>query len=116
MTTDQKPLIICVVYRPGRYATCLFCSALQELLLQFEREATPDTGFIVTGDFNEDLFKGQYAISTMMISNGYSQAITQSTTLGNTLLDALYIKNVHVMNSGVLQTFYSYHDAVFVQI
>ena len=116
VTTDQKPLIICVVYRPARYATGLFCSALQELLLQFEREATPDTGFIVTGDFNEDLFKGQYAISTMMISNGYSQAITQSTTLGNTLLDALYIKNVNVMNSGVLQTFYSYHDAVFVQI
>ena len=116
VTTDQAPLIICVIYRPARYATGLFCSALQELLLQFEREATPDTGFIVTGDFNEDLFKGQYAISTMMISNGYSQAITQSTTLGNTLLDALYIKNVNVMNSGVLQTFYSYHDAVFVQI
>ena len=116
LNTHQAPLIVCVIYRPARYATGLFCHALQQLVLQFERETTPDTGFIVTGDFNEDLLKGQHAISTMMIRNGYSQAITQSTTLANTLLDAVYIKNVNMMNSGVLQTFYSYHDAVFVQI
>ena len=116
VNTDEAPLIICVVYRPARYATGLFCRALQALLQQFERVATPDTGFIVTGDFNEDLFKDQHPINTKMRRSGYSQVITQATTLGNTLLDAVYVKNVTMINSGVLQTFYSYHDAVFLQI
>ena len=60
--------------------------------------------------------KGQKTISNLMSRNDYQQIITQATTLGNTLLDVIYVKNVNVRNSGIFQTHYSYHDAVYLQI
>ena len=115
--TAEKPVMISVVYRPARYTTSLFCHALQELLVKME-EASSGTlsGYIVTGDFNEDLMKGQKTISNLMSRNDYQQIITQATTLGNTLLDVIYVKDVNVRNSGIFQTYYSYHDAVYLQI
>ena len=74
------------------------------------------SGYIVTGDFNEDLMKGQKTISNLMSRNDYQQIITQATTLGNTLLDVIYVKDVNVRNSGIFQTYYSYHDSVYLQI
>ena len=115
--TAEKPVMISVVYRPTRYTTSLFCHALQELIVKMEEEYTyQDAGYIVTGDFNEDLMKGQKTISNLMSRNDYQQIITQATTLGNTLLDVIYVKNVNVRNSGIFQTHYSYHDAVYLQI
>ena len=115
--TAEKPVMISVVYRPTRYTTSLFCHALQELIVKMEEEYMyQDAGYIVTGDFNEDLMKGQKTISNLMSRNDYQQIITQATTLGNTLLDVIYVKNVNVRNSGIFQTHYSYHDAVYLQI
>ena len=115
--TAEKPVMISVVYRPARYTTSLFCHALQELLVKME-EASSGTlsGYIVTGDFNEDLMKDQKTFSNLMSRNDYQQIITQATTLGNTLLDVIYVKDVNVRNSGIFQTYYSYHDAVYLQI
>ena len=79
-------------------------------------EEYQDSGYIVTGYFNEDLMKGQKTISNLMSRNDYQQIITQATTLGNTLLDVIYVKNVNVRNSGIFRTHYSYHDAVYLQI
>ena len=56
--TAEKPVMISVVYRPPRYTTGIFCRALQELIVKME-EASLDSGYIVTGDFNEDLMKVQ---------------------------------------------------------
>ena len=110
-----RPLVVCVIYRPSRYATSLFCHALQELIVKME-DQLQDAAFIIMGDFNEDLMKGQCTILNVMTSNGYTQIIKQGTTLGNTLLDAVYVKNVDVQSSGVLQAHYSYHDPVYTQI
>ena len=59
--------------------------------------------------------KDQKTIKNVMTRNGYQQIINQATTAENTLLDVIYVKNIEVKNSGVFQTYYSYHDAIYLQ-
>ena len=70
---------------------------------------------VLCGDFNEDLlssFRGP--IGTLLQKEGYAQLIKEATTDKNTLLDHMYISEPQqCLQSGVLRTYYSYHNPVY---
>ncbi|CAI5670377.1 unnamed protein product [Oreochromis niloticus] len=107
------PALIAVVYRPPDYSLTPFMQNLVSLLDSLEiMDCHP---IIVCGDFNENqLQSGRKQILEQFQSRGYSQLITSATTDKNTLLDLIFISQPQQsLHSGVLRTYYSYHNPVF---
>ena len=106
-------VLMAVIYRPPDYNTNLFLPNLCHLLDSLHVIA--DSAIVVCGDFNEDLLGyGRKPIFELFQSRGYTHLINTSTTDKNTLLDNIFISDLqHCANSGVLQTYYSYHNPVF---
>uniref|UniRef100_A0A0F8ACH5 ATP-dependent DNA helicase n=1 Tax=Larimichthys crocea TaxID=215358 RepID=A0A0F8ACH5_LARCR len=105
--------LIAVVYRPPDYSVTSFLSNLQSLLDSLEiMDYQP---IIVCGDFNENLLAGgSKPILELFQSRGYVQLITDATTEKNTLLDPIFISQPQrCLHSGVIQTYYSYHNPVY---
>nr|XP_024656104.1 uncharacterized protein LOC112431662 isoform X1 [Maylandia zebra] len=107
------PALIAVVYRPPDYSLTPFMQNLVSLLDSLEiMDCHP---IIVCGDFNENqLQSGRKQILEQFQSRGYSQLITSATTDKNTLLDLIFISQPQkCLYSGVLRSYYSYHNPVF---
>ncbi|KAK6181795.1 hypothetical protein SNE40_009579 [Patella caerulea] len=108
-------LTIVVIYRPPCYKTDLFITYLQKLLDELD-----DFGgsVMIMGDFNEDILKGKAGIQQCMERNFYKQCVTEITTDGNTILDLIFVKNFNVSNLKlrILQTYFSYHNAISIGI
>ncbi|CAH2248135.1 Hypothetical predicted protein [Pelobates cultripes] len=105
--------LIAVVYRPPDYSIGQFLTNLLGLLESLERmDCQP---IILCGDFNKDfLCRAKKPISDLLHSRGYTQLVWAATTEKNTLLDHIYISRVqHCLQSGVLHSYYSYHDPVY---
>uniref|UniRef100_A0A672HJK1 Endonuclease/exonuclease/phosphatase domain-containing protein n=1 Tax=Salarias fasciatus TaxID=181472 RepID=A0A672HJK1_SALFA len=105
--------IIAAVYRPPNYDVTSFLANLSSLLDSLEiLDCQP---IIVCGDFNENLSStAKKPILELFQTRGYAQLITASTTEKNTLLDLIFIsQRDHCVQSGVLRTYYSYHDPVY---
>ncbi|XP_029911061.1 uncharacterized protein LOC115361659 [Myripristis murdjan] len=106
-------LVITAIYRPPTYSLKHFMPNLQNLL-DYLQVNCPHP-IIVCGDFNENLLDNvNKPILEMFVSRGYTQLITDATTEKNTLLDHIYVSQPNVcFTSGVLQTYYSYHNPVY---
>ncbi|KAK0145565.1 ATP-dependent DNA helicase PIF1 [Merluccius polli] len=106
--------VIAAVYRPPHFCLKKFLPNLESLLDSLDMMNHQPV--IVSGDFNEDLLcKGKKAIQELFQSKGYTQLITAATTENRTLLDHIYVSQPHTcVQSGVLQTYYSYHSPVCV--
>ncbi|TDG95925.1 hypothetical protein EPR50_G00243830 [Perca flavescens] len=105
--------LIVAVYRPPDYSVTSFLSNLGSLLDSLEiMDCHP---IIVCGDFNENhLSNASKPILELFQSRGYVQLITAATTDKNTLLDLIFIsKPQHCLHSGVMRTYYSYHNPVY---
>nr|XP_055049553.1 uncharacterized protein LOC129435076 [Misgurnus anguillicaudatus]XP_055049554.1 uncharacterized protein LOC129435076 [Misgurnus anguillicaudatus] len=104
---------IAAVYRPPHYSLEKFLPNLRGLLDYLDIEDKHPV--IISGDFNEDLLSaGRKAILEMFQSKGYTQLITSATTEKHTLLDHIYISHPDLcLQSGVLQSYYSYHNPVY---
>ncbi|KAK9539502.1 hypothetical protein VZT92_004604 [Zoarces viviparus] len=105
--------LIAAVYRPPDYSVRSFLSNLGSLLDSLEiMDCQP---IIVCGDFNENcLSNTSKPIFELFQSRGYAQVITTATTEKNTLLDLIFISQPqHCLHSGVMKTYYSYHNPVY---
>ena len=105
--------LIATVYRPPKYKDSDFCLNLGRLL---DTLASLDCQpVVVCGDFNEDLLKtGRKNVKEQFEAKGYSQLISTATTQEQTLIDHIYISQPgYCLQSGVLHTYYSYHDAIY---
>ena len=105
--------LIAAVYRPPNYSVKSFLSNLGSLLDSLEiMDCQP---IIVCGDFNENLFSNiGKPIIDLFQSRGYAQVITAATTEKNTLLDLIFISQPQrCLHSGVMKTYYSYHNPVY---
>lgn len=105
--------LIAAVYRPPDYSVASFLSNLGSLLDSLEiMDCQP---IVVCGDFNENLLSNSSKpILGMFQSRGYAQLITAATIDKNTLLDLIFISQPqHCLHSGVMQTYYSYHQPVY---
>ncbi|CAJ1080787.1 uncharacterized protein LOC117832690 isoform X2 [Xyrichtys novacula] len=108
--------LIAAVYRPPDYSVPSFLSNLGSLLDSLEiMDCHP---IIVCGDFNENLFSNaSKPILDFFQSKGYGQLITAATTDKNTLLDLIFISRPRLcLSSGIVQTYYSYHNATYCVI
>ncbi|XP_074549060.1 uncharacterized protein LOC141807175 [Halichoeres trimaculatus] len=106
-------VLIATVYRPPNYSLQNFLPNLNTLLDTLE--LMDHQPIVVCGDFNEDLLsRGKKSIRDALLSRGYTQLIVKSTTDKNTLIDHIYISQpATCVQSGVLQTYYSYHNPVY---
>ncbi|CAI5653237.1 unnamed protein product [Oreochromis niloticus] len=105
--------LIAVVYRPPDYTLRPFLKNLVSLLDSLEiMDCHP---IIVCGDFNENVLSiANKPILELFESRGYAQVITAPTTEKNTLLDLIFISQPErCLHSGVMKTYYSYHDPVY---
>ena len=105
--------VIATVYRPPTYQLAMFIQCIKSLLDALDLlDCQP---VIVCGDFNEDLLcPGKKAINELFQSRGYTQLISAPTTEKQTLIDHIYVSLPECnLQSGVLHTYYSYHNAVY---
>ncbi|XP_034567817.1 uncharacterized protein LOC117832690 isoform X2 [Notolabrus celidotus] len=108
--------LIAALYRPPDYSVTSFLSNVGSLLDSLEiMDCHP---IIVCGDFNENLSSNaSKPILDFFQSKGYAQLITTGTTDKNTLLDLIFISRPQqCLHSGVMQTYYSYHNPVYCVI
>uniref|UniRef100_A0A671TM37 ATP-dependent DNA helicase n=2 Tax=Sparus aurata TaxID=8175 RepID=A0A671TM37_SPAAU len=106
-------VLIATVYKPPSFQLGIFLQNLKNLLDSLDM--INHQPIIVCGDFNEDLLsKGKKSIKDLFQSRGYTQLVANSTTEKNTLIDHIYISHPDkCLQSGVLQTYYSYHSPVY---
>ena len=83
------------------------------------KQLPPENRCIIVGDFNVDILYDYRTIQFEPLAT-FEQVIAEATHYGSrgqrSLLDHIYIKNCEMKASGVLPTYYSDHDAVFLQI
>ena len=72
---------------------------------------------VVLGDFNVDLMQSpRNPLIKKMTENDYIQIISKPTTSRNTLIDHIYVKGTSPVDSGVLPTYYSYHEVTYLAV
>ncbi|MGL4876646.1 endonuclease/exonuclease/phosphatase family protein, partial [Paraclostridium dentum] len=105
--------LVAAVYRPPDYCIKSFLSNLGSLL--YSLEIMDYQPIIVCGDFNENILADtRKPILDFFLSKGYTQLIGKATTEKNTLLDLIFISHPEkCVNAGVIQTYHSYHNAVY---
>ena len=113
ITEIQTPrhLLLVTVYRPPQYEQSDFLKTLEVLVKLISNYKT----VVLVGDLNEDCLSHKMPIRDLLSSYRYHRLITQRTKLNETLLDVIYMKNLPVAYyAGVLQSYYSYHEPVYV--
>ena len=109
-SVPRADLMAAVLYRPSSYTINTF----RQQLLQVISELDKHTGKkIIVGDFNEDAFMSS-TILKLMDRHGYTQHVQTATTENGTLLDHVYIKDTEDASVQVVQTYYSYHEAILI--
>ncbi|XP_061120716.1 uncharacterized protein LOC133152067 isoform X2 [Syngnathus typhle] len=110
---DPLNVLIAAVYRPPGNSLRTFLPSLGNLLRYLE--VMEHHQILVCGDFNEDMLSASFKpILDLFRSKGYTQLIATATTDKNTLLDLIFVSRPQcALHSGVLQTYYSYHNPVF---
>ncbi|XP_066290966.1 uncharacterized protein [Branchiostoma lanceolatum] len=109
--------LILVMYRAPHEKKVNFISKVDKVLdyvCKVDRDTT-----IILGDFNENLLGSEdsQAMKSFLKTHGYVQVIEDPSTAKGTLLDHIYMSSVvPLVKSGVIQTFYSYHDAVYCML
>ncbi|XP_078596399.1 uncharacterized protein LOC144873191 isoform X1 [Branchiostoma floridae x Branchiostoma japonicum] len=115
VSADCMPVkhLIVAIYRPPNVRKDSFISSLEKLLGHLSAVERSNT--VILGDFNENLMSSENKmILSFLMQNGFKQLIESPTTERCTLIDHVYISQLSaVVNHGVIQTFYSYHDAVY---
>ncbi|XP_035671494.1 uncharacterized protein LOC118412624 [Branchiostoma floridae] len=115
MSVEDIEILIVPVYRPPSVKKDAFIVNVEKLM-QYLLATVKRTTTIFLGDFNENLLSGEdnKKIQKFFETNNFEQLVEDPTTMKGTLIDHVYIappsSNV---SCGVIQTFYSYHDAVY---
>ena len=107
--------IIITIYRPPRYSITDSVRNIACLLQHIDTHCS--IPIVVTGDLNEDqLSDRNKPLLNLFMGYGYQQIIASPTTAKRTLLDVVFIREhdvPHLKSAGIVQTYHSYHDAVF---
>ena len=106
----EPEVVVCVVYRKPSIPLNTLNSDIQQILPYL-----PDCYTVIGGHFNINVADNPQTVQPHSLQAlGFTQIILSPTTIAGTLLDHIYITNFPtVNNSGVVQTYYSYPDAVF---
>ena len=110
----RENIAVVTVYRPSAQPLNLFLSSMKNVIAFVKNHYEKN---IILGDFNEDS-NSIGPIQEFMSTNGFSQLVTFPTTEGGTSIDHVYVYGIHQneINVSLLQTYYSYHDAVIINV
>ncbi|KAK3099294.1 hypothetical protein FSP39_002160 [Pinctada imbricata] len=71
---------------------------------------------VIMGDFNCDDRKYKHLVDFFR-GHGFTQVISEPTTINNTCIDLIFTNiSLHRISAGTLETYYSYHKAVWISI
>ncbi|XP_071176421.1 uncharacterized protein [Mytilus edulis] len=104
-----------LIYRTETYPSSVFLDELYEVLFSLPQE-NENTSTIVLGDFNQDVLKKDSSIEQFMAKQGFSQVVSHPTTDGDTLIDHVYLYGNLQISTEIIQTYYSYHNMVSLNI
>ncbi|CAG2211667.1 unnamed protein product [Mytilus edulis] len=104
-----------LIYRTETYPSSVFLDELYEVLISLPQE-NENTSTIVLGDFNQDVLKKNSSIEQFMAKQGFSQVVSHPTTDGDTLIDHVYLYGNLQISAEIIQTYYSYHNMVSLNI
>ncbi|TKS65922.1 ATP-dependent DNA helicase PIF1 [Collichthys lucidus] len=105
-------LCAAVVYRPNSYKVDMFRQKLLQVIFHLDKHAGRK---MIMGDFNEDILVSS-SIQKLLEQHGYTQHVRQCTTEKGTLIDHVYVKDTEDVIVEVIQTYYSFHDAVLISL
>ena len=105
-------IALVTIYRPQCLNASIFLMHLQKLIDHFK---LCHKFVVVVGDFNEDAKVGG-PIQTFMSKHCFKQVVNFCTTEGATILDHVYVANSLQVEVQKASTYYSYHDAVLLNI
>lgn len=109
--TADCNIVVVVIYRPPSYRMETFRRHLISLLRKLDDMGK---GFLVIGDFNENILKSS-SVLKLMNDHGYVQYVKEPTTEGGTLIDHVYVRGVKNVDVRVIPTYFSYHEAISFQ-
>lgn len=95
------------VYKPPQTKMSYFCQQLSSIINNL-----PTSQIIVLGDFNAST-TDEVLRQTM---SSFQQLISTPTTIRQTIIDHIYVKNLNVVQSGTVPTYYSYHSMTYANI
>ncbi|XP_052393335.1 uncharacterized protein LOC127941915 isoform X1 [Carassius gibelio] len=101
-----------LLYRPNSYPLNLFQQNMLHVFDELEKQSGKK---VIMGDFNEDILTSS-TIGTLMELHGYSQHVQHPTTEKGTLIDHVYVKDAENFSVEIVQTYYSYHQAVLISL
>ena len=108
-------ICLVLIYRPPKYPVSIFKCHLTQLLQAVSR-IKDIKGTIIMGDFNENALTTNGPIKMLMEHHGYQQKVFTATTEDGTLIDHVYISGSVKGSYTVVPTYYSYHEAVMINI
>ncbi len=110
-------ITIASVYRPPSYTMESFLPQMRDLVTDIQADIKPGQSIVIVGDFNEDPLKPAHPLCDLMAEHGYKQIIDKPTTEKATLLDLAFVKHINEeCRAGVLCTYYSYHDPIYLEV
>ena len=103
------------IYRPPTYPMRVFIDKLSDLLQQVQSLSVPS---VIVGDFNTDILttSSENLLVQKFDEYGFNQLIDFPTTEHGTCLDLVFASGFVNVRASILQTYYSYHDAVRVRL
>ena len=103
-------MTVCVVYRKPSSRLTDFNKDLSAVINQL-----PDEHVVIGGDFNRNTVdEPEKIVFKPLQLKRFIQIIDKPTTTSGSLIDHIYIKNnPNSWRSGVIPTYYSYHEAVY---
>ncbi len=110
--SSNNDLTIIAVYRSPRIPVTCLCSALLDIITHHTSHQN-----IIIGDFNVDWLvetQRQSLYNVMVRDNFYKQLISTFTTDNQTIIDHIFTNTADIVNSGVLETYFSDHKAVWI--
>jgi len=111
-TVPHVNLTAALLYRPNSYKTDMFRQQLLQVIEEMEKHPGQK---VIMGDFNEDIFTSSSVVK-LMESHGYSQQVQNPTTEKGTLIDHVYTKAMEGISVDVVQTYYSFHQAIVISL
>lgn len=109
-TVPHVNLKAAVVYRPSSYKIDVFRQHILHIIEELEKHSGQK---IIMGDFNDDIFTSSMTMK-LMEQHGYTQHVQRPTTEKGTLIDHVYTKQMEHIIVDVVQTYYSFHQAILI--
>ena len=108
---NRRKVIITCVYRSPTSSVPQFMADLKSI-----QGTRTNNKKIIMGDFNINILnKNHQTITNLCIDLKTKQLINTATTKQNTIIDHIYTNITNTKKAGVIKTYYSDHDQIFIQ-